>query len=173
MLETNPMYRKAFERDWTARETEVQLAELQEDRDRRLVQEASTQALGWIETLAAEFPGVDPGRVASIYGQSLSSGKASLSQDEVRSIYRSEADYIASATKPLQDQLAELVAKIDLLSESKAAEKHNEATQHAVKRAKATPVATGRGAPTTVPVKPTKFAPNELADRNQAWIDGA
>ena len=173
MYRDNPMYRKVWDQSWTNRETEAELESFKEDRDQRLVREASKTALGWIEELATDFEGVDPGRVASIYGQRLNAGQASLSISDVRSIYQAEQDYLQGASEPLRDQLAELAAKIDLLTDSKAAEKHNEITQHAVARAKTTPVSTGKGAPTTAPVPLTKFGPNQLQERVSDWVKQA
>ena len=139
------------------------------DKDAHIVQQASTTALGWIKDLAKDFDGVDQGRVASIYGQRLSAGQASLDISDVRSIYQAEADYLSRASEPLRDQLANLSAKIDKLTASQTAEEHNETTQHAVKRAKTTPVATGAGAPVKAFVPAEMFGPNELAEKNSAW----
>jgi predicted transcriptional regulator len=169
-LRDNPMYRKVWEENWANRETKAELETLQEQRDQQIVQEASTRVRSWIEDLASDFPGVEPGRVAQIYGQRLSSGQASLDLSHVREIYRSEADYLSKATSPLQDQLAELAAKIDSLSETKAAERHNETTAHALNRAKTPRVATSSGAPATTPKPVTKFGPNELQERNSEWV---
>ena len=169
MLRDNPMYRKTWEERWANRETAAERDALLATQDERVVQEASTTALGWIEKLATDFDGVDPGRVASIYGQRLSAGQASLDISDVRSIYQAEADYLAGASKPLRDQLANLSAKIDALTASQTAEEQNQTTRHAVKRAKTVPVATGAGAPATTPTTPGKFGPNELAEKNSAW----
>ncbi len=168
-LQDNPMYRKTWESRWANQETEAERDALQANEDKRVVHEASTTALGWIETLGSEFDGVDPGRVASIYGQRLSAGQASLDISDVRSIYQTEADYLSGASKPLRDEIANLSAKFDALTVTKAAEEQNQTTQHAVGRAKTVPVATGAGAPAKVPVAAGKFGPNELAERNSAW----
>jgi len=169
MLRDNPMYRKTWEGRWANQETEAERDALRADQDARVVQDASTTALGWIETLATEFDGVDPGRVASIYGQRLSAGQASLDISDVRSIYQTEADYLAGASKPLRDQIATLSAKFDALTASQTAEEQNQTTRHAVTRAKTVPVATGAGAPAHTPTTPGKFGPNELAEKNSAW----
>ncbi len=169
MMHDNPMYRQAFERDWSNRETAFERDQLLQDRDQQLVTEASQKALSWIETLSAEFPGVDPGRVASTYGNSLSSGQAVLDISAVRSIYESETAYLASAREPLETRLDELSARIASITDAKAAEQQNQTTQHAVKRAKTVPVATGAGAPATTPTTPGKFGPNELAEKNSEW----
>ncbi len=169
MLRSNPMYKKTWDDRWANREIVAERDALLETQDARVVQEASTTALGWIETLATEFDGVDPGRVASIYGQRLSAGQASLDISDVRSIYQTEADYLAGASKPLRDQIATLSAKFDALTASQTAEEQNETTRHAVTRAKTVPVATGAGAPAHTPTTPGKFGPNELAERNSTW----
>lgn len=169
MLRDNPMYRKTWEERWANRETAAERDALLETQDARVVQEASTTALGWIKELATDFDGVDQGRVASIYGQRLSAGQASLDISDVRSIYQAEADYLKRASEPLRDQLANLSAKIDALTASQTAEEQNQTTRHAVQRAKTVPVATGAGAPATAHTTPGKFSPNELAERNSAW----
>ena len=169
MLRDNPMYRKTWEGRWANQETEAERDALRADQDARVVKDASTTALGWIETLATEFDGVDPGRVASIYGQRLSAGQASLDISDVRSIYQTEADYLAGASKPLRDQIATLSAKFDALTASQTAEEQNQTTRHAVARAKTVPVATGAGAPAKALTTPGKFGPNELAERNSEW----
>ncbi len=169
MMHDNPMYRQAFERDWSNRETAFERDQLLQDRDQQLVTDASQKALSWIETLSAEFPGVDPGRVASTYGNSLSSGQAVLDISAVRSIYESEAAYLASAREPLETRLDELSARIASITDAKAAEQQNQTTRHAVARAKTVPVATGAGAPAKALTTPGKFGPNELAERNSAW----
>jgi hypothetical protein len=169
MLQTNPMYRKTWEERWANRETAAERDALLETQDARVVQEASTTALGWIKELATDFDGVDQGRVASIYGQRLSAGQASLDISDVRSIYQAEADYLKRASEPLRDQLANLSAKIDKLTASQTAEEQNETTRHAVKRAKTIPVATGAGAPAKGHVAPERFGPNELAEKNSEW----
>ncbi len=169
MLRTNPMYKKTWDDRWANREIVAERDALLANDDARVVQEASTTALGWIKELASDFDGVDQGRVASIYGQRLSAGQASLDISDVRSIYQAEADYLAGASKPLHDKLATLSAKIDALTASQTAEEQNETTRHAVKRAKTVPVATGAGAPAKAPVPPETFGPNELAEKNSAW----
>lgn len=169
MLSDNPTYQKTWEGRWANRETEAERDSLLATQDARMVHDASTTALGWIETLATDFDGVDAGRVASIYGQRLSAGQARLDISDVRSIYQAEADYLAGASKPLRDQLANLSAKIDTLTASHTAEEQNQTTQHAVARAKTVPVATGAGAPAKAYVPPGKFGPNELAERNSEW----
>ena len=171
MYRDNPMYRETWDKSWANRETEAERDSLRQEKDDRVVQDASKTARGWIETLATEFDGVDPGRVASIYGQRLGSGQASLDISDVRSIYQAEADYLSRASEPLRAENATLSAKNDALTATKAAEEHNEATQHAVDRAKTTPVATGAGAPAKSYTPPGKFGPNELAEKNQEWAD--
>ena len=169
MLRDNPMYKKTWEGRWANQETEAERDALLADQDARVVQQASTTALGWIKDLATEFKGVDQGRVASLYGQRLSAGQASLDISDVRSIYQAEADYLSRASEPLRDQLATLSAKIDKLTASRTAEEQNQTTQHAVQRAKTVPVATGAGAPAKAYVPPERFGPNELAEKNSAW----
>ncbi len=169
MLRDNPIYKKTWEGRWANQETEAERDALLADQDARVVQEASTTALGWIKELATDFDGVDQGRVASIYGQRLSAGQASLDISDVRSIYQAEADYLKRASEPLRDQLANLSAKIDALTASQTAEEQNETTRHAVKRAKTVPVATGAGAPAKAHVAPEIFSPNQLAEKNSEW----
>jgi hypothetical protein len=166
----NPIYRKNVDLALRTRETEAELSALRESADERLVSEASETALGWIEGLASEYPGVDPERVRGLYARALQSGGAQLSEGAVRQIYQSEADYVDRTVSPLRSELADLRATIESLQAAKAAETHNQTTQHAVQRAKAPKVNTGGGAPVRAPVAPTKFGPNELVERNQAWI---
>lgn len=171
MYRDDPAYRETWDKSWANRETEAERDALLADQDNRVVKEASTRALGWIESIGKEkeFDGVDTGRVASIYGQRLNTGQASLDSSDVRSIYQAEADYLSRASEPLRDQLASLSAKIDSLTASQAAEEQNETTAHAVQRAKTIPVATGAGAPTNVEVPKGKFTPRELQGRISAW----
>ena len=167
----NPIYRKNVDAALVQQETEAERDVLQAREDRRVVQEASQAVTGWIETLQAEYPGVDPESVRQTYSLQLKAGVAQLDQSAVRSIYETEKDHADRAVSPLRDELAGIKAQLESLQAAKAADEHNETTQHAVKRAKTTPVATGSGAPAkTTPAK-TKFGPNELVERNQAWVN--
>jgi hypothetical protein len=169
--QSNPYYRQNVDRALSAREIEAERDALRSTADDRIVQEASETALGWIESMAENYPSVAPERVAQLYGQALSSGQAQLDPNAVRSIYEAESQYVTRTLSPLQQELADLKATVASLQAQKATETHNETTQHAVNRAKAVPLTTGKGAPVTTPTKPTKFAPSELQDRHQAWIN--
>lgn len=171
--QSNPYYRKNVDAALRSRETEAELGAMRESAEARVVSEASETAIGWIEGLASEFPGVDPERVRGLYAHALQSGTAQLSPDYVRRIYQSEKDYVDRTVSPLRSELDDLKATIASLQAANAAETHNQTTQHAVQRARAPKVNTGGGAPTQVKVAAKKFDPRELADRNQAWIEGA
>lgn len=168
--QTNPMYRKHVDTALASRETEAELNALRADSDERIVKEAASTAFGWINELAEEYPGVDPDRVRESYSQLLQSGRAQLDRAEVERIYRTEADYLARASTPLQQQLAALTARFEAMQAMTAAEQHNEKTAHALARAKAPKVAAGNGAPARTPAPATKFNPNELQERNAEWV---
>ena len=165
----NPMYRKNVDAALAQEENQAELDVLRAREDQRVVNEAGEMAMGWINSLAAEFPNVDADRVRTEYGRSLSNGTATLNSSEVRRLFTVEAEHVQRTLSPLQSELAEMRATIDAMKASTAAETHNETTQHAVTRAKATKVNTGRGAPAKVASKHTKFGPNELQDRKDAW----
>ena len=165
----NPMYRKNVDAALSQQETQAELDVLRQAEDDRVVREASTLAAGWLDALASEFPNVDPSRVRQDYGRALSAGTAQLDPSEARRFFTAEADHVNRTISPLQDQLAALRDTVTALQAGQAAETHNDNTQHAVSRAKTTPVSTGRGAPGTTPKPVTKFGPNELPDRIQDW----
>ncbi len=170
---SNPMYAKHVDSSLAQHETEAELEALQAREDRRIVDDGTEMARGWIEEMQGEYAGVDPERVRQQYSMALSSGRASLDRSEVRRIYQAEMDYVDSATartvSPLRTELKEIRATLKSLQDGAAADVHNETTQHAVKRAKTTPVSTGSGAPATRRVEHSKFGPSELAERNAAW----
>lgn len=170
---SNPMYAKHVDSSLAQHETEAELEALQAREDRRIVDDGTELARGWIEEMQGEYAGVDPERVRQQYSMALSSGRASLDRSEVRRIYEAELDYVDSATartvSPLRTELKEIRATLKSLQDGAAADVHNETTQHAVKRAKTTPVSTGSGAPATKRVEHSKFGPSELAERNAAW----
>ncbi len=165
----NAMYRKNVDAGLAQQETQAELSALQEREDKRIVTEASDTVFGWIDDLKAEYAGVDPERVRQEYSRLLSSGKATLDVSAVRSVYEAESDYVNKTVSPLRDELAGIKAQLESLQAAKVADQHNETTQHAVKRAQTTPVATGSGAPAKGYVPPAKFGPNELAEQNSAW----
>ncbi len=181
MMESNPQYKAVFDRDWSNVETELERDQLRAAHDDILVQEAVQETDRWLDGLSGEFPDVDKERVRVRFGQELSSSydaqgrvireaTARLDQADVRRIFVSEAAYLASARGPLETRVDELSAKIASLIESDNADQHNETTQHALERAKAKPVATGAGAPARSPTPPTRFGPQELAERNSEWV---
>ncbi len=169
--QSNPMYRKNVDSALLQQETEAERDALQEREDSRVVQEASREVFSWIDDLKTEYAGVDSERVRAIYSRQLSSGEATLDRSAVRNVFQAEQDYVDRTVSPLRDELAGIKAQLESLQASKAADQHNETTQHAVNRAKTTPVATGSGAPAKAPVKPGKFAPSELSERNQEWAN--
>lgn len=167
--ESNPMYRANVDTAQSTREVVAERDALREDADQRVIADAVTLATGWIDGMAAEFPEVSPERVRTTYAQQLTGGAANLDPSAVRGVYQAEADYLKTSVSPLQRQIDELTAKFNAKEGVTAAETHNEDTQHKIDRAKAPKVNTGRGAPTTTPVEPTKFEPRELPDRISAW----
>lgn len=171
--QNNDMYRRNVDAALTQHETAAELEALQVREDTRIVNEASSVALGWIESLKGEYEVVDPELVRDNYSRQLSAGQASLDISAVRSIYQAEKDYVDRTVSPLRSQLAEITAQLKVLQDGAAADQHNETTQHAVRRSKATPVATGSGAPARSPEAPTKFGPHELAARNSEWVKQA
>ena len=56
-------------------------------RDRRLVQEVSSEVFGWIDDLKAEYASVDPERVRQIYGRQLASNEVSLDRSDVEDVF--------------------------------------------------------------------------------------
>lgn len=167
--QSNPIYRNNVDKALAQRETEAELATYREREDERVKSEAVSHVRGWIEDMAAQYPGVDPNRVARVYGSALSNGQAALDRAEVQRVFQAEATYLEQSMSPLQAQLAEMKATLDAMQAEKAAEQHNETTAHALNRAKTPRVATGNAAPVQTPVPATKFGPNELSERNAAW----
>lgn len=167
---TNPIYRKNVDAGLAQQETEAELAAVQGREDARIVSEASQRAFDWIEELQAEYPSVDPERVRLQYSTQLKLGEAQLDISAVRSIYEAETAHVNRTLSPLEGKLAEITAQLKALQDGVAATEHNEQTEHAVKRAKTTPVATGKGAPTTVPTSAPKFGPNELQHKTSEWV---
>ncbi len=167
----NAMYRKNVDAGLANEETKAELSALQEREDARVVNEASKTVFGWIDDLKAEYEGVDPERVRQEYSRLLKDGKTPLDISAVRSVYEAEKDYVNRTVSPLRDELAGIKAQLESLQASKVADQQNETTQHAVKRAKTVPVATGSGAPAKGHVPPSKFGPHELAERNQEWAN--
>ena len=168
--QNNEMYRKNVDAALSQHETQAELEALQATEDRRIVGQGVEAAFGWIESLKGEYEGIDPERVRQEYSRRLKAGEASLDISSVRTIYEAEKDYVTKTVSPLQSQLADITAQLKVLQDGAAATQHNEKTQHAVKRAKTTPVATGPGAPAKSADRPTKFEPRELGQRNSAWI---
>ena len=171
--QTNPMYRKNVDSALVQQETEAELSVLQQREDNRVVQEASKEVYGWIDALKAEYAGVDVERVRQAYGRQLSSGQAPLDRSAVEQVFKEEQEYVNRTVSPLRDELAGIKAQLESLQASKVADQHNETTRHAVGRAKTVPVATGAGAPAKTHVPAGKFGPNELAERNSAWVKQA
>lgn len=170
--QANPVYRKNVDAALRQRETD---AELETYRQRDHVEQVETgvqQVQGWVNDLAEEYDGVDPQRVLNLYAAQLRAGQTTLDPSAVRAIFKSEADYLSKSVTPLQQQLADLKAQVEALSASKAAEKHNQTTTHAVDRAKAPRVSTGGNPPAPAPApKGPKFGMNELPDRVSAWAN--
>ncbi len=167
--EKNPIYRKHVDSALTQHQTEAELSALQQNEDQRIVNEASNLAMGWIDDLKTEYEGVDPDRVRAIYSRELKLGEASLDRSAVQRIYEAENDHVNQTLSPLQGKLDEITAQLASLQAGAAATEHNDQTAHAVKRAKTTPVATGKGAPTSVPVEAEKFGPNQLQGKVSEW----
>lgn len=165
----NPMYRANVDASLAQEENQAELDVLRAREDQRVVSEAGDLAMGWLTSIATEFPNVDADRVRTEYGRSLSNGTATLNASEVRRLFEAENQHVTRTLSPLQDQLAEMRATIEAMNASAAADTHNEATQHAVTRSKAPKVVTGRGAPAKVASKQTKFGVHELQDRKDAW----
>lgn len=166
----NPNFKKIFD---DALETRLVKAENEIYRSRdeeAITRDAIATAKGWVVEIGREYPGVNPARVERLYGQALSLGQATLDPASVRAIYQSEADYLTEHQTPLQTALATLTAEVAALKGTTAAGKHNKATDHALRRAGAPPVATTSQPPGPGQApKPTPFGINELPDRNSAW----
>lgn len=165
----SPQFRQRMDDALAKRETEAELAVYRERDFETAKQEGSRMAREWITELATEFPGVDPARVTTLYGQALAAGHAQLHPDAVRAIYQTESAFVQQATSPLEKQLADLTAQVAALTAAQAAEKQNATTAHALSRAKAPPVATHGLPPTSVGKPATRFTQNELPDRNSEW----
>lgn len=172
LYQSNPQFRKVMDDALAKRETDAELAVYQGRDYQAQVQEGVELATSWIDQFASEFADVNPERVRVRYAEALSAGRARLDPEFVRGIYEDEARYVTSTTSPLQQQLADLKARLAAIEDAKGAEKHNATTAHALSRAKAPPVAaSGRppapaGAPAT-----SRFGMNELVERNQAWAN--
>lgn len=169
--ESNPIYRKNVDEALLQQETAAERDALQQREDGRVVREASREVFGWLDNLKTEYPGVDSERVRAIYSRQLKSGEAALDPSALRSVFQTEQDYVDRTVSPLRNELAGIKAQLESLQASEAADQHNEKTQHAVNRARTTPVATGSGAPARAPLTPGKFKPSELAERNQEWVE--
>lgn len=116
------------------------------------VQSAQADVVGWLQGMAVEFPGTDAAVVQQQYANYLVSeaaqrDPAALSPERIRQFYEREHARVQGSQKPLLDEMAALRAEIASLKAGKASEvevlKKNAATEHALKRAKAPPVAGG------------------------------
>ena len=165
----NPMYRKNVDAALSQEETQAELDVLRGREDARVVAEASKLAEGWLTSLATEYPGVDVERVRGDYARGLQAGTAQLDAGDVRRLFQAESEHVNRTLSPLQDELAALRDTVTALQAGQAAETHNETTQHAVARAKTTPVTTGKGTPGTTTAPAKKFGPNELQEQKDAW----
>ena len=170
--QTNPMYRKNVDAALAQRETEAELDTLRGAQQEQLKEEALGYVRSWVDELRAQYPGVDPERATKTYGSMLSNGQANLDRSHLEYVFKTEAAYLERAASPLRETLAELTAKVEAMQAKAAADRQNETTQHAVNRARTPKVATGSGAPAKTGTQPTKFGPNELHERNDAWARG-
>lgn len=167
---SNPMYKQHVDQSLLQQETQAERDVLQGREDARIVSEASTTVVSWIDSLKGEYVGVNPERVQAEYARALSAGTAPLDISAVRSIFQAEAEHVNQILSPLQGQLADITSQLKSLQAGADADQHNETTAHAVGRAKAPPVATGSGAPAKTTVTPGKFTPNQLQERKQEWV---
>jgi hypothetical protein len=174
-MQNNPLYRKMVEDAQRGHEDSAELSIIREQETLAVQQEAAANLRNFIQETAAQYPGVDPDRVRSIYSKGLISGDIKeITEESVHQVYRQEADYTKQVVAPLQGRLAELEAQIESLKGSKAAEAHNANTDKKLAQAKAAPVVAATGNGTAVgasnPPKPfTPFTDKDYPDKIREW----
>ena len=170
MYRTNPTFRAKMDDALASRENAAEVQAYRARDEAQVRSDALGMAVSWIQDTAAEFPGVDPERIRTLYADALSTGRATLDPAQVRALYQQEASYIARAMTPLQQQFADLKGQLDALTARQAAETHNATTQHALARDKTPPVSRSGAAPAPVPPGPVpRFGPSQLVDVNRSW----
>jgi len=175
-MESNPRYKQMVEDAIAKRETDAENTVYRERERQDHTRRGVRQALGWIDELAADpkYAGVDKTRVRLIYGTVLKDGAedAQLDRRDVEHIFEAEAQYLAQSLTPLQQQVAELTAKVEELSgQQTGVQRHNAQTAHAVQRGGAVPTKPVGGSP-PAPAAPGPVAPftlRDLPDRNREW----
>lgn len=161
--QTNPMFRKMADDALKNRETQAELGTYREQEDARFVQDGTQWALNAITEMGKEFPTVDPDRVRERYGSLVANGKADLTATDLRTVFQYEQDYLNRVQSPVNAKIEELQAQIATLTSTKAADKHNAGTAHALERSRAVPTSPAGGgppaparAPERKPIAPTR-----------------
>lgn len=97
---------------------------------------------GYIAGEATKYPGVDPERVAMLYGQALQTGRFGdrMHADDVDAILREEASVVERGRGTVMTELEQLKAELAALKADKTAETHNAKVAAAVERTTRPPV---------------------------------
>ncbi len=165
----NPTYRENVDRALKSEDVEAELQALQHAETVRQNKAGVDFVLSTIEELAAEYPGVSPARVQTVYAADLRAENTQLSREAIEGVFKAENEYLETSNSPLREQLAEITRQMAVLQEANDADQHNDKTNHAVERAKSPPVSTGRSAPAPTATTQSKFSPNVLQEKMAEW----
>lgn len=175
-LRTNPIYKANWEAGREAGVLKAEIAAIRQSDEEQQVATIAQRITTAIETMATEFPGVDPVAVQQQYAQALSLGQADLNATSLRSFFQSEAQRAQAYAGPLAKEVEELKAQIaKLTSQQQSAEQHNTQTARALERdRKGRFTAPAGGAPLNPGAKqrPTPYTSAEATARKNAWING-
>lgn len=136
LLETDPDYRKRWDESEEYRIRERLSAH---DTERTVLEQNLTTAeaiRGYIAREAEKYPGVDPARVAMLYGQALQTGRFGerVHADDVDAILREEANVVERGRGTVMTELDQLKAELAAIKAEKSAEAHNAKVAAAVER---------------------------------------
>lgn len=180
-MQSNPMYRNAFEAQMAKRETDAENAVLRERAEVQYIERAKATVDGWTEALAAKYPGISLEAVQRDYaaqvtlheqrtGQLGRLGEGPLTPQALEAVFQHHAGIAARTMEPVNQRIAGLEAELKALKDQKAVEAQNAQTTHAVRRAAAPSTVPTRGAPAPEgPKKPKYESEDERQARMAAW----
>lgn len=177
-LQTNPLYKANWERGRAAALDSAELGAYRGAEQEQVVRDAATSVENTLNTLAAEYPGVDIASVRTEYATDLVNRRAELTEASLRSYFTREAQRVERYTGPLQKQLEALTATVGTLQKEReaatAAATHNDNTRRAIDRddkGRFTAPSGGTAPDVTREPPPKPFTSHELPARNKAWVD--
>jgi hypothetical protein len=156
-LELDPDYRARYEESEEFRISR-KMEEHHETVDSLEVEAKTADRIrSYIADESAKYPGIDPERVAQIYGMALSSGRLTrMHRDDVDEVIRGEVQLMQRGAAPVSGELETLKKEVARLSAALEAQAHNSKVVAAIDRTGKPPVgAPGRGAvPGEAPFEP-------------------